>query len=250
MGVPTGIAFKDADQKTRSFEGLSQQYAAGEHTWLALHAQVASDLAAADRAANETRSTTWSRAAAADAIAALDLGDSEPRQIAFLVREAISNQLDDIAFQSWREVVGSLDHLDGLPSPDVRIFGEALSQRFAGRTTEEYLWQRQTEAVDCSRKAQDARQTGAPKGAVIMAQYDGDVAAFEAWLIRRSLELRDFHLTQYELMWALGTAALSALPQLPAEPETARHMVLSRMAWAVGPQEAAQFISYALNPEE
>jgi len=77
----------------------------------------------------------------------------------------------------------------------------------------------------------------------ISDQYDVDMAKFEAWLIRRSIARQDLHLTQYELLWSLGTAALASVATLPADPTQARHLVISRLVWAVGPDEAPELLA-------
>lgn len=248
MSIPQNVLTRDADMKTQSYQGMSREYAAAGHSWLAVHAQVASDLAAADHAALLSNSTTWDRDAVADSIANLDLDGSTARDAAYATREAISAGLDDIAFEVWREYISGLDHLEGLPTVDLTLLQQGLEERFAHTSAEEYLGYRLTEAEEGSARAASLAADTASIPDAIVAQYDADVAAFEAWLLQRSITIKDFHFTQYEMLWSLGMAAVASLPPLPGDAEAARHMVLSRLAWAIGPVEAPDFLTYVLNP--
>lgn len=242
--APNDVIMRDAEQKTRSFAGLSRQYAAQGHAWLALHAQAASDLAAAHYATLSTGVDSWDRAPLTEALAAMDIEGCDASQAIFHTRREIGESLTDDAFALWRDTTATTHHLNGLGTVTCDTFRQALEARFADLAVEEYLWRRTQEA----QQADDEARTTLDTVMAIRRHYDGDVAAYESWLIRRSLALGDFPLTQYELLWALGMAAIGGLPALPEDALTARQMVLSRLAWALGPEEALEFVAFALRP--
>lgn len=234
MSATHEIVMRDAQMKADSFAGLSRRYAASGHSWLALHAQVAADLAAADFAAARTQDTAWDRAQVAAEIAALIDETKDSRDVAFDVRAILANALGDAAYDVWGGLVGNLDHLEGFGPADLDAHMDALAQRFSDDTVEVYLGR-----LDLACAYMPIAVTASDR---IARQYDKDVSGFEAWLIRRSLANGDTTLTQYDLLWTLGMEAVASIEELPTSPRQARHVVLSRLVWAVGPQEAGRLL--------
>lgn len=227
----------DAQMKAACYAGMSRHYATYGHGWLAVHAQVAADLAAAQAAVlTSATSTPWVGAAVASTLAQTALEGLTARDVAREARAAIAQHLSDEAYDSWSTLTSSLEHLDAGLDISPETFTGEIQSRFEGLSPEDYIALRRAEGLSEVPPGGDLAQ-------LISDQYDADMAAYEAWLLRRSLERGDTHLTQYELLWSLGTAAVSDLGTLPSDPVLSRRRVLSRLFWAIGPDEGENFLT-------
>lgn len=239
MATPAAL-LADSTHKSAAYAGLAKNYAKAHETWLALHCQFASDLAAAQGALIETG---LDATAFADSVAASlnfsQIDPSQPHLSALQARDAISRVLPEDRRGAWRDrLFHNLAYLDSLPPASPRGIEKISEDRLKGMSIDEYLAQKRQEQDDFRNKAIEAWDNGDSWGS-IEGTYGADLAGFEAWLVERSRSIGDTYLLQAELIWTLACAALEQIPQMPEDYDSAVAMVRSRLAWAVGPQESA-----------
>lgn len=231
-----------AAQRHASYAGLAQAYAAQQEGWLALHAQAAADLAGAEAAvlragADDARLQAF-RNDAHDALAAADAPLDDPVRAAQAFRDAIGSALTHAEAEPWQASLASLDALAeaGPVTEDdgPRVRAARLETMDAG----EYVAAWQAAQAQHASDAAAASAAGDPRTAIEASRL-ADLAGFEAWLICRSAALGDDDLTQCQLLWTLALAAIEAAGELPEDREQAEFVIRSRIAWAVGADEAS-----------
>lgn len=229
----------DAQHKAKAFSGLAHSYAKDYETWLALHAQFAADLAAAQAALLEGG---LDPAGLQDVVTqSLELSQIDPVQphlSALQARDAIARVMPDEVRNNWRERLASLDYLDNQPPATPQGIIAIAAERLNGADIDTYLVSKRQEQDEYRHQAISAWDEGNAWGA-IEGTYGADLAGFEAWLVQRSRMIGDDHLVQTELLWTLACAALEQISDMPEDYDAAVATVRSRLAWAVGPAESA-----------
>lgn len=236
----------DAQHKERAYRGLAKHYAQLPHGaasgdgWLAVHAQLAADLAAAVvvGAPNPTRVGPDGRSALA--VTLLDNADLLERATARTVvtdlRNRIEHGLDEAYRSAWRARLASPAYLPE-ETPTADLAQMLRDQRLGGMSPAMFADAQFAHADQQMAAARDLLARGKTWPAV-EAGYAADLAAFEGWLVARSAAAGDDDLVMTELRWTLAVAALETLEGLPEDLEPASNIVRSRLAWAVGPSDA------------
>jgi hypothetical protein len=139
----------------------------------------------------------------------------------------------------------ALDHLDELPHPAPAAGVQASRTRLAGRSVTDLVAELQMTAKDCSVIASELRSVGRDEDALRQA-YISDMASFEAYLLEAANRIDDTSLVTVDLRWSAATAAISALPGLPADVVAAVAVIRDQLSSVLGPIEAARLSSYLL----
>ena len=240
---PFSALLKDAQHKSQAFSGLAHMYAKDYETWLALHAQFAADLSAAQAALLESNlDPTGLNDAVAQSLDYSQIDPVQPHLSALQARDAISRVMPDDVRNHWRERLTSLDYLDNQPPATPRGILDISAERLNGSDIDSYLVSKRQEQDAFRHDAITAWDEGNAWGA-IEGTYGADLAGFEAWLVQRSRLIGDDNLVQTELLWTLACAALEQITDMPEDYDSAVAMVRSRLAWAVGPLESASLAS-------
>lgn len=231
------ILLADATSKTTAYRGLSRNAAEAGNLWLAVHAQAASDAAFTRSFCIQTGVPHIDLANAAVYLDTDEEADSS-QEAAEVFRGALAMAMPDWAADRWAASLPSLDHLPADSPVEASVFRQTIMDRFAGDDPHTYLLRREEDRRAAVEDYHGAMSDNQPWNAVAAA-YAADTAAFEMWLLQRSLSLADPHLTQYEMLWRLASHSIDQITQLPDDPGEAMFLLRVRLTWVVGPQEAA-----------
>lgn len=230
-----------AQQKQQAYNGLARIYSHADDTWIAVHAQIAGDLAGADallysHGMNVETVQNFHRDVSFVLSGAL-FKSYFPMNVIEESRRAIARCLPaEVNRASWEEGLQILHFMDLNPVAEHTQMEAVRERRLGDKSPEEYVVERRMEQAS---KIDEANHAWTDKNAWAAAEaaYSADLAGFEAWLVQRSIALGDTDLVQCELLWGLGCAALEQLESLPSDPLAAIYIIRSRLAWAAGPSE-------------
>jgi hypothetical protein len=229
---------KDAHHKNAAYSGMAHAYAAKHETWLALHAQFAADLAAAQGALlSDGLDPHGLSEVVRSSLDASQMDPAQPYLSALQARDSISRVLPHDTVGQWRVMLAHLGHFENQPPASPDGIATLTRERLDGQDAQSFLVNKRQEQEECRVQAVEAWDAGDVWGA-IEGTYGADLACFEAWLVRRSLLIGDDSLIHAELMWTLACAALEKIPAIPEDYDAAVALVRSRLSWTVGPQEA------------
>lgn len=250
-------AHTDALHKERSYRGLARHYGTEvTDAWLSLHAQIAADLAAMAVLVDDENTARWIEAEVAASItpsaenAGLPLtGEAGDAAYALsVVRDLIQQRLPEHLQGDWRNRLAPADWLASLPAATPDRARDMVRDRLSGMTPEDFTAGRFSEADQYMQQANAALAAGGQDWDAVEALYASDLAAFEGWLIARSVAAGDTDFIQAEMRWALAVGALSALESLPPGFDDAASVVRSRLAWAVGPRDGLDLARHLSRP--
>jgi hypothetical protein len=246
----------DAKAKAQAYEGLAERYLRAGETFLALHAQIAADVARAvslgtndpmgfargrdghsvlERAIARTSALPWNRLPV----------DANPQDTLEWLRRFISLRLPLGTVRKWRKSLAPADRFAFAAPVDPQLATNFATLRVGQRDPYQWVNAKFRAADLYADRARALLDYGSQRQA-LRAWFASDLAAFEAWLVSRSLAAGDKLLVQTELRWQLAMAAIEQISSLPEGYEQARTSVRSRLAWAVGP-EAAEDLANHLN---
>lgn len=243
------ILLADATSKTVAYRGLSIEATQRNDLWLAVHAQTASDLAFTRSFCLQNAVPESHLGEAAELLNALD-ASADPtgsemdspttpscQETVELFRGAIATTLPDWAVDRWATSLPAIHHLPTDETPDPWRLQQTVMDRFAGDDPDTYLLRREEDRRAAIEDYEEAVALDQPWNAVA-AMYAADTAAFDMWLLQRSLTLGDPQLTQYEMLWRLASYTIDRLVDLPEDPQDAMFLLRVRLVWVVGPHEA------------
>jgi hypothetical protein len=259
LSRPDGL-YEDATAKVGLYERLSHSYAAQADSFLAVMSAWAADLYAVQALLWERGLMVSTRpdaqffttgAAISRALAHYPAEQGIPASARHPV-EAARTRLMTAFHPSAHELLAAsfiaLDHLDALPHPAPAAAREASNVGLAGRSTTDLVAELQLTAKDHSMIALEMRSAGRDEDALHHA-YLADMASFQAYLVDAAHRAGDTWLVTVDLRWDAATAAISALPGLPADVLAAVAVIRERLAFVLGPIEAPRLSSY-LQPLE
>ena len=233
----------DAQHKEMAYRGLAKFYALSEETWLALHSQIKADLAAATLVLKEDPTLVGHDNHSALAQRLRDeaplLSGREGDAVEYLIsfRNLFEHLIPEDTRNSWRSRLANIDFMESLPAASVDRVKEMKAARLRGLEAETLVENLYSEADARMEQASGLLSSDNVWDAIVAA-YESDLAAFEGWLISRSLLVGDENLVQVEMRWTLAVQALADLPTLPNDFTEATALVRSRLAWVVGPTDA------------
>jgi hypothetical protein len=235
---------RDAAQKELAYRGLGRQYVDQGNAWLALHAFAHADLYSALRLLGENNVDTTdflSKASDAfDGIADRFADDMDPFMALITFRTRVLLCIPEDLRPQWHRSIGSarlFGDLETLSPAETNIM---VSDHLGGRSVHDFIDWAYTEGYRLAAAAARKRAMGDEWGAVVDT-YAADLSSFEAWLFERALLVGDSTFAQAEMRWALAVSALETITALPEDAGDAAYVVRTRLAWALGPQEAAAF---------
>lgn len=238
---------QDAEHKERAYQGLARHYLSSGESWLALHAQLIADLAAANAVSgynvsqNRTPDGANTLATLLGSASTTSLGESvNPKNAVDRARKEIEKVVDTRVLRAWENRLSDPSAYefasDATPTA-ARVLRET---RLGGQSPEEFVTSRRTAAEANYQYAVQCYDAGDEWGA-IEAIYGADLFNFEAWLVQRSINAGDDLLVQVELKWTLAMKAIDQMGAMPTVLNDAVRLVRSRLAWALGPVDAALF---------
>lgn len=237
----------EAEQKSAAYAGLARNYLNNGETWMAVHAQVASDLFAAKTACGVDPSlivdedgtapfSAYLAAAPKDVFSAT----ADALKVVQHVREGIESLLTVGTVDAWKDACADVAGFEGKTLGSDLLASAFVSARLGSLNPEEFVVARFEEAAELYSEASEAELAGDPH-ASIKIRHQADLAMLEGWLVQRSLDVQDHALIQTTLRWDLAMTAIDSLGELPEEPKAASLVIRSRMAWALGPEDAKKF---------
>lgn len=245
------LVIRDATHKQRAYRGLAIRCAELGDAWLAVHGQLASDLAAltvlcgaANVDAGEMGSLA-SRGILARA-AEIDTAGWYGYDALTTARVAALDELPADTAEEWQTVWGDPAPFEMLGPVVPHDLLTAHSGRFASGSIDVFVAERTQVALEAHQRGNELLRDGLVWDAVL-SFYASDLALYESWLFARAHSAGDPLLTGAELQWRLGVAALEQLAELPVDPMAARFTVRSRLAWALGPVQATEFAAALRN---
>jgi hypothetical protein len=246
MNEMTQMGF-EAEQKSTAYAGLARHYLNNGETWMAVHAQVASDLFAAKTACgvdpslvvDEDGSAPFA-AFLASAPKSIFSSKSDSSKAIEYIREGIEILLPKESIAAWESARADVSGFEGKDLGTDLLASAFVSARLGSLSPEDFIVARFEEAAEFYADASEAEHAGDLHSS-IKARHQGDLAMLEGWLVQRSLEVNDAALIQTTLRWDLALNAIESLGELPEEPEAAARVIRSRMAWALGPDDAKKF---------
>lgn len=237
----------EAAQKSTAYAGLARNYLNNGETWMAVHAQVASDLFAAKTACGvdpsliieEDGNAPFAEYLAA-APSSVFAATADALSVIEYVRSGIMSLLPETDVEAWEsacvDISGFADRVLG---SDL-LASAFVSARLGSLAPSEFVIARFEEAAELYSEASEAELSGDVRSA-IKSRHQGDLAMLEGWLVQRSLDVNDNALIQTTLRWDLAMTAIDGLGEIPEEPQAAARVIRSRMAWALGPEDAKKF---------
>jgi hypothetical protein len=246
MNEMTQMGF-EAEQKSTAYAGLARHYLNNGETWMAVHAQVASDLFAAKTACGVDPSLIVDEDGSAPFAAFLA---SSPTTIFAStadsfnavehIRKGIESLLPEEAIEAWESRRSDISGFQAKVLGTDLLASAFVSARLGDLEPEDFVIARFEEAAELYADASEAELSGDLHSS-IKARHQGDLAMLEGWLVQRSLDVNDAALIQTTLRWDLAMNAIDSLEELPEEPQAAARIIRSRMAWALGPEDAKKF---------
>lgn len=128
-----------------------------------------------------------------------------------------------------------ISYLQGLEP----ITGSVRERRMGEESPEAFLEHRAVEAQARMQVASQARIRGDVVEA-ITAAYEADMLTFEAYLVESAIAIGDEELATVGVRWELASAALRALPQVPADVVGAVSLVRTTVVTALGQADGAR----------
>lgn len=223
--------------------GIAQHYAASGDSWSALHAQVLSYTATAELVLRlhsiEPKDIILK---IADGIEALDLSESGNKAHPILseVLSVFARELPSACVADFFSIIMSPHDLELITPIDAQLHEQVIERWLDGNTPEEFLRNRRETQVAYLKQARENIIEGDTEEA-ILAIHNADVAAFETWIVEHALDTGDTGLTRARMQWDFFVECIANLSHLPAEMAESIHTVRSRMAWALGPENARNF---------
>lgn len=246
MNEMTHMGF-EAEQKSTAYAGLARNYLNNGETWMAVHAQVASDLFAAKTACGvdpslivEEDGSAPFAAFLASAPNSIFSSTSDSSKAIEYIREGIESLLPKDALGAWQSNRSDVSGFQGKVLGTDLLASAFVSARLGSLSPADFVIARFEEAAEFYADASEAELAGDPHSS-IKARHQGDLAMLEGWLVQRSLDVNDAALIQTTLRWDLAMNAIENLGELPEEPQAAARVIRSRMAWALGPDDAKKF---------
>lgn len=228
----------DSDQKFKAYSGLARYYAAGNDAWLALHAQIEADLyLAAFMLDSYNMETDEILADISQKMLNLSVLSNNTEEALVSMRSIISDSLPSDVLELWENNLSNNEmfaHLEEVSSEHCEKMAET---RMNGLSIEDFVTAKYADAEVQKIKAEEFLASGNEWEAVV-AYYASDLAAFEAWLFERSMNLKDVAYTQAEMMWSLAMTSLEKISELPNNVKESTSLVRSRLAWVAGIKEA------------
>lgn len=237
----------EAAQKSTAYAGLARNYLNNGETWMAVHAQVASDLFAAKTACgidpsliiDENGSAPFSEYLTT-APESVFSSTANALNVIDYVREGIRSLLPEDAVTLWESKCSDVSSFTDKVLGSDLLASAFVSARLGSLSPNEFIVARFEEAAEFYANASEAELSGDTHSA-IKSRHRGDMAMLEGWLVQRSLDVSDDALIQTTLRWDLAMSAIDGLGELPEEPQAAARVIRSRMAWALGPEDAKKF---------
>lgn len=240
----TDTVLIDAAQKELAYRGLGRQYVEQGNAWLALHAFATADLYAALHLFHthgmDTARFLTDVASAFDGIADRFVDGMDPFMALITFRTRVILSVPEDIRPAYHRAIGSARLFGDLETISTDATEAMVTDHLGGRTVMEFIDWAYTESFRLSAAAARKRAAGDEWGAVVDT-YAADLSSFEAWLFERSLVVGDSTFAQAEMRWALAVSALETITALPENAADAAFVVRARLAWALGPAEAAAF---------
>lgn len=246
LTITSDILVKDAAQKQSAYHGLSKHYATNGDGWSALHALLISDMSYTtllllkseydlENQLNEIRAEITKRNTSKSNLS--------PIKRANLIREAIHDSLPKEIRKEWKQGLLENAFLSPLKNASPETTKNVTAARFGGLTVEDFCRYKETQAQKALIDSRDRFADGLIWGSVT-SEYEGDLAAFETWIFHNAAQTGDTSYVQAEMRWLLAVSALADLTLPDTDPEWAKFLVRSRLAWALGPVDASDFARY------
>jgi hypothetical protein len=251
-----GLAVADARVKALAYDALAERYLRAGETFLALHAQIAADIALAvslgaedplrfargrnadvviERALSRTSLAPWRRLSP----------EASARDMLEAIRRFMRHRLPLSMAGKWGRALTPSTRFVAAPPVDTTLAANFAKGRLRNRDPYQWVNAKFRSADLYAQRALTLNDLGRRRQA-LRAWFASDLAAFEGWLVSRSIAAGDRLLVQTELRWELAMAAIEQIDSLPEDFNTARVRVRSCLAWAVGP-ELAQDLAKHLN---
>lgn len=235
MATAAELLHRDAPQRAAAFVGLSKAYTNAGDSWMALQAQMAADLICVSESLSrrQDKEEIWA-AVQSKLSAGSDITRTHSaRETAEAFRKELASVLPADVTPT---LVGLLSHLSNKNDMDPGLAMAIAEARTQGSDFATHIKSCLKVRDDRASAALEASKKGAEWQAV-EAQYESDLAAFDAWVTSRCAQTGDNHLIWAQLRWALVTEALEQMGGLPDTVEESKKWVRSRLTWAVGPAE-------------
>jgi hypothetical protein len=158
------------------------------------------------------------------------------------MRSAIRKAISVESRASWNRNLTLPSGFDELEAPASDVSLTLAEARFAGLSPAEFAEARFFASLEHRAQAATQRAAGSPWDAIV-SEYEADLAAFEGWLVERSIACGDEAFALTEIRWSLALAAVNTITELPETLEAAQRMLRSRLAWALGPRDIDDFVS-------
>jgi hypothetical protein len=242
----------NAEQKAHAFHGLAKSYLKSDEVFLALHAEIASEIASLDKILYNHYEDAYVmdlKKEISYAISDIDFDSNNVEAIILNVRETIVDHLNFEVREEWNTLL-----------PDVSFFGDSIlveveeklrelsESRLENNSVDKFVEYKRSCQAENLEKANNCYDSQEYWNAIECC-YNADLDGFEAWLVQRSLTLGDDSLVQCELLWALACATLEQMGSLPEEPVSALNLERSRLAWVAGPEEALSLSEVLYHPK-
>lgn len=223
--------------------GIAQHYAAAGDSWSALHAQVLSYTATAELVLRlYSIEPTETLLKVADGIETLDLStsDNKAQPILSAVLSIFARELPAECVADFFSIIMSPHDLRLNTPIDVLLHEKVIERWLDGNTPEDFLLARRETQLNNLKQARDHIIAGETEDA-ILAIHNADVAAYETWIVEHALATGDKGFVRARMQWDFFVESLANLSSLPADMVESIHLVRSRMAWALGPDNARNF---------
>lgn len=238
---------KDAAQKAAAYAGLARNYLNNGETWMAVHAQVASDLFAAKAVCGFDPSLLVDDNGASPFAEYLSAAPksvfsakADSHAVIEYIRAGVEELVPEAHLTGWRSTLAPIDGFANRLLGSDLLASAFVSARLGDLAPDAFVIARFEEAAEFYALASEA-ELAEDFYSAIKARHKGDLATFEAWLVQRSIDVNDTALIQTTLRWDLAMHAIESLGELPEDPQVAARTIRSRMAWALGPEDARKF---------
>lgn len=239
------VLYADTVSKKRAYGELSKRYAANGDAYAAVHAAFAADV-------QTVQAVMWERVMVASpvpeeqfaavgetvtkalaAYATAPTGATDARSAVEAAREGMAGAFDPVAQRILSGEYLALDHLDGLPHPDVAAGAQISATRTKGEDAAVVALKRQQAARDCMTVAKSMHREGRLDDAMRQA-WQADWATFESYLLDAAAQVGDVSLITVEMRWTLATDAIAKIVALPSDFAAAVTTIRGRMVNSLG----------------
>lgn len=246
LTITSDILTKDATQKQSAYHGLSKHYASNNDGWSALHALLVSDMSYATLLLLKSEYDLEEQLVAIRAEIVkrnTNKTNLSPLKRSNLVRDAIHEALPKELRKDWKQGLLENSFLTSLKTASPENTKNVTAARFGGLSVEDFCRYKETQAQKALIDSRDRFADGLIWGSVT-SEYEGDLAAFETWIFHNAAQTGDTSYVQAEMRWLLAVSALADLTLPDTDPEWAKFLVRSRLAWVLGPVDASDFARY------